>query len=229
MKYISSIVENKDIQDLVVANEAFADLATTHLLHYNLELTESILENIDSYVVEGDLASTYENIRNQVLMQNLIVIEQCSEILSLSITEDEKSKLIEELFGGLRQAFRSGAESVAKDAGHAAKIGAGLRSAGEQAKNYTTTAYGNAASRVSKGVADGKAAIDKGFLKVGLIGKGPGSTVPGSQFTSWKTKDGGQDREQTSKLISAGKRRAAAGGAALLGAGTLGASALSNK
>lgn len=81
MKYIQTIFENENVRDLVVANENIIQSATNHLLEFNIALETLILGNLDSYVVEGDLTATYNNITNHVIHENVKVINMFSSLL----------------------------------------------------------------------------------------------------------------------------------------------------
>lgn len=93
MKYVKAIFENEDVKNLAVANEAMIQLATESLLSHNIAVQNHIMENLDQYVIEGDLAATYENIRNVVLNENIAFISESAQVLGSDLSEEEKKSI----------------------------------------------------------------------------------------------------------------------------------------
>lgn len=133
MKYIKSIFENQDVKDLAVANESLIQLATDTLLAYNVALESHILNNLDVYVVEGDLSATYEAIRNFVMTENINFINQSSAILCSNSTDKEKSEVFESSMASISQAASNMKKGIASKANSAA---ASVGAIGRGAKKY---------------------------------------------------------------------------------------------
>jgi len=95
MRYIKAIFENENVQSLATTNEELIQYATEHLLAYNVALEQYILENVDDFIIEGDLAATYENIRNTVANENIDFINEVSEVIRSDSSLEEKVALIE--------------------------------------------------------------------------------------------------------------------------------------
>jgi hypothetical protein len=112
MKFIKTIFENNDIRDLAVANEELANASTSMLINYNLHLEQYVQENLDQFVIEGDLSSTYENIRNNVISANIAFMSECAAILSSGETDENKIAMLEITLKGAGDAIRSGVTRV---------------------------------------------------------------------------------------------------------------------
>jgi hypothetical protein len=97
MKYVKAIFENENVQALAVNNENLIQLATDHLLAYNVALENYILENLKDFIVDNDLTSTYENIRNTVLNENITFISSVGNIIRSDISDEEKTEEISSL------------------------------------------------------------------------------------------------------------------------------------
>jgi hypothetical protein len=113
MKYVKAIFENENVQALAVDNENLIQYATDHLLAYNVALENYVLENLNDFIIENDLAATYENIRNAVASENINFINESAIIIQSDKSSEEKIALIEgrakDYFSGL---YNSATKSV---------------------------------------------------------------------------------------------------------------------
>jgi hypothetical protein len=119
MKYVKAIFENENVQALAVNNENLIHNATDHLILYNLALENYILENLNDFIIENDLAATYENIRNIVASENINFINESAIIIQSDKSEEEKIALIE----GKVKDYLSNLGVKAKDLGSSALKG----------------------------------------------------------------------------------------------------------
>jgi hypothetical protein len=97
MKYVKAIFENENVQALAVNNENLIQFATDNLLAYNVALENYILENLKDFIVDNNLASTYENIRNTVLNENITFISSVGDIIRSNASDEEKTNEISSL------------------------------------------------------------------------------------------------------------------------------------
>lgn len=93
MKYIKTIFENENIQNLALENEELIKITTNTLIDFNIALELMICGGIGSYIVENDLNSTYANIVNKVVEENVNLIEVFSDILKTNYSAEDRYNL----------------------------------------------------------------------------------------------------------------------------------------
>lgn len=202
MKYVKTIFENENIQELVTNNEELIDLATESLLKYNLELEATIYENLEDYIVDGDITATYESIRNVVIDENVSIINEISHVLGSDIPIEDKVEYFQEGKRNYRYTLSKDIKNNVADA---------VSQVGKSAKN------------IHKSITK---KTNPFFARIGSIG-----TETGKVGTRKLVLDKVGNPLSRKKLITLGKKRAAyaAGGLAAAGAaGTAGAIAAKN-
>jgi hypothetical protein len=90
MKYIKTVFENENIQNLTLENEILIELTTKNLIEFNAALETIISGAIGSYIVENDLHSTYSNIVSKVVEENVNLIDAFSTILKSDNSDEDR-------------------------------------------------------------------------------------------------------------------------------------------
>jgi len=113
MKYIQTIFEDQDVQALAIANEPLIQYSADLLVESNVNLINYVVENMDQFLVEGDLASTYENIRNFAVQANLNTINENAIILAdPRLSEEEKAYYINEVINTIFKGVGDGVHAI---------------------------------------------------------------------------------------------------------------------
>jgi hypothetical protein len=91
MKYVSFICENQSTQATILENEGLVNYSSGLIVDFNLHLENYIYTNLKSFIAE-DLHSSYENIRNFIISENVEIMGDISNILSSNLVEEDKAQ-----------------------------------------------------------------------------------------------------------------------------------------
>lgn len=105
MKFIKAIFENEDIKNLAVSNEELANEAASSVVRHNLFLEDAIQVALPSYLIEEDLATTYQTIVDDVVSENIQMINLSSHILASDFSNEEKLDMLKEAEEEAKKSF----------------------------------------------------------------------------------------------------------------------------
>lgn len=159
MKYVKAIFENENVQSLATSNEELINYATECLINYNASLESDILENLLDYTVEGDLAATYENIRNTVVNANVSFMQEVSSVLaSPDLSIEEKVAYLDE------------ANKMTNKKRYDAKLSTQAKRAYNSFKRNVSSATDKVKDTAKNVGSKAKDATNSGFDKLGKVG-----------------------------------------------------------
>lgn len=115
MKYSSVVFENQNIKNYISENEHLISEAAIYVAKMKPFLIDYVFENLQNFIVIGDLATTHSNIKSFIITENLLLYEFVSDILSdTNISYDSKLNFLQEvsIWQSIKHSLNTNASSL---------------------------------------------------------------------------------------------------------------------
>ncbi len=167
MSLIKAVTQESDIRDMISTNEELINSAINNNMNLITRLNANIIkENLQKFVVQNNILSTYENISNAVSADIVLFIEAASLVLAdTTLSNADKVTILQEEYADNSDAVLSNSEKVKELLGKG--VGA-VKKMADSAKEGATELHSKAA----------QLAADHG-TSLGTVGLGAAGVLAG--------------------------------------------------